>query len=200
MKQISAKDKLIFSSILWAAVMGGFVFGVTLPLYIRMENFPELYRASHDRLAVLEQNIADFKQIKASFESIASNMPLIRSQFLPAKDPEEAVAFMENLDAIARENNLSEEMRLISEPAKGANNEAKNSFVFNITLTGSFEGVMRTIAQLEHFKYAIDVEKLGLSPVAGSRSSQAGEEGDQTYAPLGGDVSANAIIRVHSMQ
>ncbi|MDO8557941.1 MAG: hypothetical protein Q7S09_01970 [bacterium] len=198
MTHLSGKDKVILFSTLWLVVGAGMILGVILPLYLHLQSFPERYQDLFYRLEGFESAVEKFSSTKSEFERISANIQLIRSQLL---DPENLVSFIEAMEDLAREVQLYKEIQLISEPSLVAGANIKSSFVFQLTLVGSFEHLMEFIAHLENFAYAVDIEQALFSPIKGMQTygTASGQNQSTSFKSSSGDIAASVRIRVYAM-
>lgn len=199
MRHLTGKERITLSAVLWTVVLGGFALGVLFPLYLRLQNFPVLYRATHDRLRELEASIAKFPEVQREFTAVESSAPLLASLYL---EPKDAVVFIEALERFAKDASLYKEIQLVSEPS-GATQGSASSFVFHLTLVGSFEHLMGFLATLENSSYAVDVEAVHIAPAKSSQAYSAASsagQGSESFTPSPGDVAASVTIRVYAAQ
>ena len=196
MRYLSGKERLALTGILWSTVLAGFVLGAIFPLYLRLQNFPALYQESQNRLQEIEANIAGFNSVRSEFEDIMTQVPRLRALYL---NPKDAVGYIEALENLTKEFELYKEIRLVSEPASAGGLSTQPSFVFQVTLVGSFEHLMQFFARLESFPYLVDVEKMTFAPAKESQTYGAQFSGEtRIFKPQAGDITAGISIRVHA--
>ena len=196
MRYLSGKEKLAVTSALWFVALAGFVLGIIFPLYLRLQNFPGLYRELQNQLLELETNIAGFNSVRSEFEDIVNRVPQLRELYV---DPKNAVDFIEALENLAKELDLYKEIRLISEPASTGDVIARTSFVFHVTFIGSFEHAAQFLARLEGFPYLVDVEKMSFTPAKESQTYGTQVPGEtRAFKPQAGDIAASVTMRVHA--
>ncbi len=197
MAHLSGKDKIILSSTLWLVVGAGMALGVILPLYLRLQNFPERHQDQLYRLEGLETAVEKFSSTKSDFEHISGNIQRIRMRLL---DPEDAVLFIEALEDLARKTQLYKEIQLAGEPQPAGQGDGGSSFIFQLTLVGTFEHVMEFAANLENFSYAVDIEKISMVPIKDGQvyGATAGSGTQTPFKSSPGDVATSMRIRVHA--
>ena len=198
MSHISGKEKVILYGTLWFAVCVAMLLGIVWPLYLRLQNFPERYEGLRYRLEGLEIAVEKFSSTKKEFEHINKNIELIRSRFL---DPQQAVVFIEALERLSRDEQLYQEISLVSEPMPSGEGAAKSSFVFSLTVIGTFEHLMKFIAHLENFLYAIDVERVSFSPTKEGQiyGLTPNSQKPASFKASPGDIASNIRIRVYAI-
>lgn len=179
---------------LWIAVATGLVFAVLVPLVLRIQSFPATYLASVGQLGELERRIDLFNQTKSEFESIMERAPDIRERFLRQDD---AIRLIEWLEAQSRSEGLFRDLRLVREPDYAAGGASAAVFEFQATLVGSFEGIMRFLAIVEHGPYAVDVLQIQMEPAKAAQTYTI-PGAKEPFKPRAGDIAASLVLRIHA--
>jgi hypothetical protein len=192
---MGGKEKIYLIALMWLVVLAGVSSGVIYPLYLQVEHFPSLYRDASLRLRELESSVAKYGETKAEFDTITSELPSLKACLVDEKN---AVVFIESLENLSRDSKVYSEIKPVGEKADKSKTELPH-FGFNLTVVGTFDNVMKFLAQIENFKYAIDVEKVAVTEVKENQLFRSdNSDSKEGFKPDPGDVVLNLIIKAYS--
>ncbi|MBI2409957.1 hypothetical protein HYV30_02855 [Candidatus Kaiserbacteria bacterium] len=99
---------------------------------------------------------------RAALAEIENDEALVRKYFVSEAD---AVAFIKDLEAHGRAQNAT--LEVLSVSSDKLNGGAKSALALSLSMSGTFDAVMRTLGAIEHAPYAVSTSNLVFSKEAG---------------------------------
>lgn len=93
---------------------------------------------------------------RAALSEIAGDEAVVQDYFVPETG---VVAFIDSLEARGRSGNATVSVLSVS---KDAAVKGRSAFTFSISITGTFDAVMRTVGTIEYAPYAVSLTSLSL--------------------------------------
>lgn len=108
------------------------------------------------QVAAKDENAKRIASARASLAEIAGSEAVIQNYFVPETG---VVAFINNLEAQGRKQGTTVSVLSVSTSAEGA----PLTLSFDLTITGTFDAVMRTIGVIEYAPYDLSLSALSLT-------------------------------------
>jgi len=174
---MNTKQKIFAISGLVIILFIFFFFLAIKPMVLEIQKVSAMVSQSRDRLLLIEQTDENYlKQIEFDYKEIVSDVNSVKSGLISSS---QAVEFFMDLEETATLTSNKLEIN------------AANFPVLELTLTGSFSGLMRFLGWLENGKYFLEIESLDIRQI-GEREVLLG------FSP--GDVKTVIKIKVHTQK
>ncbi len=122
----------------------------------------------------------------SEYSSLQKSIEKLNSSLLSKDGELEFIVFMED---VANKNMLNQSISIAD------NVKDKNGVSFQVSLSGSFEGVLNFIKEIDNAKYYTNIEQVSFSLIDSVGS--VGLEGNNEYPLKEGDISASMLIKVY---
>lgn len=180
---LNSKIKLVFLVVLISA---GTAFYFMRPVFQGIRNFSNQFVVERNNLFSIESKIKDLEKFRAEYANISPDLARAESLFVNAELPVDFIRFLE-------ENSQSSGINLKISPSASVAipGDLWKSSVFQLTLAGSYSGVLRFIDKLENGPYLIGFQNFSLSKLTDTelKSKEFGK-----FSP--GDIKGSIAIKV----
>ena len=153
---MSSKNKLILTLVLGILLNAGFIFLVSKFVFLPIQNSYQNLRTIKSELAILEEKARLLKDLERIVAKEKENITSINAAFLK---PDEVVAFVETLEAIAASSNIKLVISTADVPA--ATSGAEKS-TFSLSVEGTFPNVFQYITLIERAAFQVEIKTANL--------------------------------------
>ncbi|MEK7453010.1 MAG: hypothetical protein AAB614_02130 [Patescibacteria group bacterium] len=187
---LTIKRKLYIHLTILSIILIGMLFVSWFALGIIKKNSEELIQFKKDLFQI---QIKREKALEASkeYDNLKPFIDVVNSAMLSKKEELKFIVFIES---IAKRNILNHEINITT--SSDEDNIKESIINFQVKLSGSFQGILKFIKDIEDGLYYANISNIDLKRVSASTGSLGRSKLD--YALNEGDVEVSLIIKVYS--
>jgi len=193
---LNTRQKIYLNLVIFLVCFILIILCIFFPLIERIKRESVAFQEARGRLSVLREEAVYLVQLKKDYESVRDDFARFKKAFLSS---DEIVDFIINLEEIARNTNLYQEIQIYTPQKSKLQKEEgfqENSLEFILKLEGEFKDLVNYMAYLENMDYYTETEEIQIKRVNEKNLSSL-KRNQKEHNLSSGDILTNLKIKVY---